>query len=413
MIQFEQFELANGLRCLVHVDESTPIAAVNLIYDVGARDEAPERTGFAHLFEHLMFAGSKNAAEFDEYVQNAGGESNAFTNNDMTNFYITLPIENLETALWLESDRMLALRINKKSLRTQQKVVVEEFKETTLNEPYGDMWHRLSAMVYTTHPYRWPVIGQDFSHIENATLEEVKTFYQQYYCPNNAIMVIASRLTRAEMEPLVVKWFGDIPRSDTPMRQLPIEPPQTEIRTQTVEANVPLDAVYMAWRSPARLDADYYAVDLLTDVLSGGSSSRLYQRLVKELRLFSEIDCYQTGSLDPGVILIEGKLMAGVSLETAQNAIWAELETIRNEKVSVEEIQKIKNRLESQQTFGDVGAMNKAMNLAFYALIGNPALINTDIEQYQKVTSDDIQRVAMQYLSIQQANVLCYKATAA
>jgi zinc protease len=413
MIEFKRVVLENGLRVLVHEDNSTPVVAVNLLYDVGSRDENSERTGFAHLFEHLMFSGSKNAKEFDSFIQQAGGESNAFTNTDMTNFYATVPAENLETLLWLESDRMLALNINNKALNTQRKVVVEEFKETTLDEPYGDVWHHLSDMVYKKHPYRWPVIGLEPRHIEEATLTDVKDFYKKHYTPNNAIIVVTGNLEKAGNTEGVIrkveKWFGEIPKGDVPSRNLPKEPQQKKTIRKIVEANVPVEALYLAFRSPDRLDKDYYATDLLTDILSSGSSSRFYRRLLKEKRLFSEIDCYLTGSIDPGIILIEGKNTEGVTLEAAEEAIWAELETLKHELVSETELQKLKNKIESQQAFGDAGALNKAMNLAYYELIGNANLINEEAKKYNVITVEDIQKAAQKMFRKENSSVLIYK----
>lgn len=413
MIDFQRFILNNGLRVIVHEDNSTPLVAVNLLYDVGSRDENPTRTGFAHLFEHLMFAGSANVPDFDQPIQHAGGENNAFTNNDMTNFYASVPAENLETLLWIESDRMLALSINARTFNVQRKVVVEEFKETTLNEPYGDMWHLMSEMVYKVHPYRWPVIGLEPKHIEEANLTEVKDFYKKFYVPNNAILVVAGNLEKCGGTEGVIQrienWFGNIPKGAVPLRELPTEPPQTSSIGKVVESNVPLEALYIAFRSPARRDDDYYAVDLLTDVLSNGSSSRFYRRLLKEQRLFSEIDCFQMGNIDPSVVVIEGKPSEGTSLEKAEAAIWEELELLKNDLIAENELQKLKNRIESQQAFGDAGALNKAMNLAYYELLGDANLINTEINNYNKVSAQDIQRVAIEIFTKENSTVLFYK----
>ncbi len=413
MIDFQRFILNNGLRVIVHEDNSTPLVAVNLLYDVGSRDENPTRTGFAHLFEHLMFAGSANVPDFDQPIQHAGGENNAFTNNDMTNFYASVPAENLETLLWIESDRMLALSINARTFNVQRKVVVEEFKETTLNEPYGDMWHLMSEMVYKVHPYRWPVIGLEPKHIEEANLTEVKDFYKKFYVPNNAILVVAGNLEKCGGTEGVIQrienWFGNIPKGAVPLRELPTEPRQTSSIGKVVESNVPLEALYIAFRSPARRDDDYYAVDLLTDVLSNGSSSRFYRRLLKEQRLFSEIDCFQMGNIDPSVVVIEGKPSEGTSLEKAEAAIWEELELLKNDLIAENELQKLKNRIESQQAFGDAGALNKAMNLAYYELLGDANLINTEINNYNKVSAQDIQRVAIEIFTKENSTVLFYK----
>ena len=415
MIEYQRLILENGLRVIVHEDNSTPLVAVNLLYDVGSRDENPERTGFAHLFEHLMFGGSKNAPDFDDPIQRAGGDNNAFTNNDMTNFYATVPAENLETLLWLESDRMLQLSINKKSLNTQRKVVVEEFKETTLNEPYGDVWHHIGDMVYKKHPYRWPVIGLVPQHIEEAELTDVKDFFKTFYVPNNAILTVAGNFTKIKdgtegVVRMVEKWFSTIPKGDVPKRQLPQEDPQTEQIRRTIEANVPLDALYILFHAPPRTHPDYYALDLLTDVLASGASSRFFRKLLKEKRLVSEIDCAQTGYIDPGLVIVDGKPTEGVTLEQMEAAIWEELELIQNEPIAEEELQKLKNRVESQQAFGDVGAMNKAMNLAFYELIGNAELINKEVDHYLSIQVADIQRVAKTIFRKENSSVLYYKA---
>jgi zinc protease len=414
MIAFERYFLKNGLRVIIHEDNSTPLVAVNVLYDVGSRDENPNKTGFAHLFEHLMFAGSENVPDFDQPIQQAGGENNAFTNNDMTNFYTTVPAENLETLLWLESDRMLALNINTKALNVQRKVVVEEFKETTLDEPFGDMWHHLSDMVYKVHPYKWPVIGLIPEHIQKARLADVSLFYKKYYTPCNAVFVVAGNLSsigsNEGTKNYIEKWFSDIPSGEKYVRQLPQEPVQNEERRQILKANVPLNALFMAFHAPSRLHDDYYVVDLMTDVLSNGSSSRFYRRLLKEKRLFSEIDCYQSGTLDPGLVMIEGKPTEGVSLEAAEAAIWEELEILKNELVTEHELQKLKNKIESQQAFGDAGALNKAMNLAFYELIGNADLINTEYTFYQKVQVQDILRLAKSVFKKENCSVLWYEA---
>jgi predicted Zn-dependent peptidase len=351
MVHFTRTILSNGLRVLVHVDKTTPLVSVNVTYFVGSRDEKPDKTGFAHLFEHLMFAGSKNVPDFDDPLQHAGGENNAFTTNDYTTFYEILPVENLETALWLESDRMLALNISKKSLDVQRKVVVEEFKETCLNEPYGDSWHHLSELMYHKHPYRWPVIGLAPEHVENATIEDVRTFYKSWYTPSNAVLSIAGNVDPDAVALLAEKWFGNIPAGVVPERQIPVEPPQESPAWREVMANVPLPAVFMAFRTPSRLDPDFYAVDLLSDVLAQGHSSRLYRRLLKERQIFSQIDAYITANLDPGLLVVEGRPATGVSMETAIAAIWEELELLKTEMLETRELQKIQHKFESTVVF--------------------------------------------------------------
>ncbi len=390
MIQFEKFTLANGLRVIVHQDLSTPMAVMNIMYDVGARDEDPERTGFAHFFEHLMFGGSVNVPNYDEPLQMAGGENNAYTTNDLTNYYIQLPAENLETAFWLESDRMLSLAFGEKSLETQRKVVMEEFKEHYLTKPYGDVWHKMRELAYKIHPYRWMTIGKELSHIENAKLEDVKNFFFKHYRPVNAVLVVAGNVTTEKVKELTEKWFGDIPAGEPYKRNLPQEPEQTEERKQEIKANVPLDALYKCWHMPGRLDKRYYIIDLLTDILSGGGSSRLYQSLVKEKQFFSNIECHHFGSTENGLVVIEGKLVKGVKMEDAEKAVEAELEKMKNELVSETELQKVKNKTESMIAFEDMSVMSRAQSLAYYEILGDASWMNFELEKYATVTTEDI-----------------------
>ena len=390
MIQFEKFTLANGLRVIVHQDLSTPMAVMNIMYDVGARDEDPERTGFAHLFEHLMFGGSVNVPEYDEPLQMAGGENNAYTTNDLTNYYIQLPAVNLETAFWLESDRMLSLAFSKKSLDVQRKVVCEEFKEHYLTKPYGDVWHKMRELAYKKHPYRWMTIGKELSHIENAQLEDVQRFFFKHYRPANAVMVVAGDVNTGKVKELAEKWFGDIPSGEKYKRNLPQEPEQKEERKLEVRSNVPLDALYKCWHMPGRLDRRYYIIDLLTDILSGGGSSRLYQSLVKEKQLFSNIECHHFGSTDNGLVVIEGKLVKGVKMEEAEKAVEAELEKMKNELVSEAELQKVKNKTESMIAFEDMSVMSRANSLAYYEVLGDASWMNFELEKYGSVTTEDI-----------------------
>ena len=410
MIKYERFVLENGLRVIVHEDNSTPMAAINVLYNVGARDESPDKTGFAHLFEHLMFGGSANIPDFDEPIQNAGGENNAFTNNDITNFYTLLPAGNIETALWLESDRMMSLNFDQEVLDVQRRVVIEEFKETCLNQPYGDVWHHLSEMAFKVHPYNWPTIGKIPKHVEDATMEDVKDFFFKYYRPNNAILSIAGNVKAEEIKAMTQKWFGDIPKGDIPERRLPIEPPQLRLEKKIQEASVPVDAIYLVFHIPERLHKDYYAIDLLSDILCNGSSSRLYRRLLKEQQLFTSIDCYVTGSIDPGLIVVEGKPSEGVTLEQAESAIWEELNKIKAELVETEELEKVKNKIESTMVFAETNVLNKAMNLAFYELLGDVELTNQEIKYYEEVKIDDIQRVAQTFLTEENCCELYYKA---
>lgn len=394
MIQFSRFELANGLRVIVHEDPSTPMAAVNVLYNVGARDESPDKTGFAHLFEHLMFSGSANVPDFDEQIQLAGGENNAYTTNDTTNFYSVVPSENLEMIFWLESDRMMSLNINEAALDVQRKVVVEEFKESCLNQPYGDAWHHIAELAYEVHPYRWPTIGKVPQHIEEATLEDVRDFYHAFYRPNNAVLAVAGNVTIDKIKDLCEKWFIDVPTGIVPDRQLPTEPPQLKIHKRFNQKNVPADALYLAFHVPGRDHPDYYVVDLLSDLLCNGGSSRLFRRLLKEQKIFNQIDAYISGSIDPGLLIIEGRPMQGVSLEKAEAAIWKELEQIKAEGLAVQELRKLQNKAESTLIFSETGALNKALNLAFFEVLGNADLINAEVDLYNKITCEDMQRVA-------------------
>jgi len=390
MIQYEKFILDNGLRVLVHEDKSTPMAVLNVLYDVGAKDESPDKTGFAHLFEHLMFGGSKNIPSYDEPLQVAGGENNAFTTNDLTNYYCQLPAENIETAFWLESDRMLSLAFSKKSLEVQRKVVCEEFKEHYITKPYGDVWHKMRELAYITHPYRWMTIGASLKHVEDATLEDVKAFFNKHYTPSNAIMVVAGNIEPAQMKLLAEKWFGSIPAGEKYNRQLPIEPKQTSSRTLEVTSNVPLDALYKCWHMPSRMDERYYAAELISDILGGGGSSRLFQSLVKEKQLFSNIDCYHFGSTDAGLMTIEGKIVKGVNIKDAENALMEEINKIVENGISVSELEKVKNKAESALAFEDMSLMNRASNIAMYENLGEAELINTELSKYQAVTAEEI-----------------------
>lgn len=408
MIQFERFQLENGLKVIVHKDPSTPMAVVDILYDVGARDEDPARTGFAHLFEHLMFGGSINIPDYDEPLQLAGGENNAYTTNDLTNYYCQLPTDNLETAFWLESDRMLSLAFGEKSLDVQRKVVSEEFKEHYLNKPYGDAWHLLREMAYTQHPYRWMTIGKELKHIEEAKLEDVKSFFFKHYTPANAIMVVAGNVETPQVKELAEKWFGGIPSGNKYVRNLPQEPVQTQERRMTVKRDVPLDALYKCWHMPSRSEQAYYVTDLITDILGGGTSSRLYQALVKEQKLFSNVECYHFGSLDKGLLAIEGKLVKGVSPEAAETGIEKVLDGIRNQMVEEKELQKVKNKSESLMAFEDMSLMNRANSLAYYELLGDANLMNQELQQYNKVTTQDVMTLSQQLFAKENSNTLYY-----
>lgn len=408
MVNFERFTLDNGLRVIVHRDTSTPMAVVNVMYDVGAKDENPDKTGFAHLFEHLMFGGSINIPVYDEPLQMAGGENNAYTTNDLTNYYIQLPAENLETAFWLESDRMLSLGFSENSLEVQRKVVCEEFKEHYLNKPYGDAWIRLRDLAYKVHPYRWMTIGKELSHIENAQLQDVKDFFFKHYRPVNAILVVAGNVTVDQVKELSQKWFGPIESGEKYTRQLPGEPAQTAPRKLEVRSDVPLDALYKCWHIYSRMDHGYYVADLITEVLSGGGSSRLFQSLVKEKKLFSNIECYHLGTTDAGLLTIEGKLVKGVKIEDAEAAIQEEIEKLQSEQISEDELQKVKNKTESMIAFEDMSLMNRANSLAYYELLGDASLMNSELDRYNKVTIEDIQKESKKIFREENSNTLWY-----
>ncbi|MFI5150103.1 MAG: M16 family metallopeptidase [Bacteroidia bacterium] len=410
MIQFERYTLSNGLRVIVHTDPSTPLACINILYDVGARDEDPERTGFAHLFEHLMFGGSVNIPSYDEPLQRVGGENNAFTSNDITNYYLTLPSSNLETGFWLESDRMLSLAFSEKSLEVQRSVVIEEFKQRYLNQPYGDVWLLLRPLAYKVHPYQWCTIGKEIKHIEEAVMEDVKAFFKKHYTPNNAILIVAGNIEPAEVKRMAEKWFAPIPSVPKPARNLPAEPQQKEYRQLRVKRDVPSSALYMAFHMCSRRDAAYQTMDLISDLLSRGNSARLYNTLVKEQKLFSEVNAYLMGDIDKGLFMVSGKLSAGVSFEQAEKAVFDELNKLCNTVVSEHELQKVKNKMESTFLFGELNVLDKAMNLAYFELLGEAGDINKEVGKYMAVTASGIQQTAQQVLRKENCSSLYYEA---
>lgn len=401
--------LDNGLRLVHHEDRSTQMVALNIVYDVGARDEHPDHTGFAHLFEHLMFGGSVHIPDYDAPLQSAGGENNAWTNNDITNYYLTIPKPNVETAFWLESDRMLELAFSEQSLEVQRGVVMEEFKQRCLNQPYGDVGHLIRPLAYRVHPYRWPTIGKELSHIENATLDDVKAFFFRFYAPNNAVLAVTGNITWEETVALTEKWFGPIPRRNVPVRNLPQEPVQTQARRQTVEQPVPLDALFMAYHMCPRRHPDYYAFDILSDILSNGRSSRLNRRLIQEEKLFSSIDAYIAGTRDAGLLHINGKPADGVPLETAEAAVRRELLLLQQTAIEEQELEKVKNKFESTQIFGNINYLNVATNLAWFELTGQAEDIDREVQQYRAVTAEQLKRVAQDAFREENSVVLYYK----
>lgn len=408
MIHFEEFVLSNGLKVIVHPDFSTSMAAVNMLYKVGSRDEDPSQTGFAHLFEHFMFEGSVNIPHFDGPLQRAGGENNAFTSNDITNYYDILPSNNLETAFWLESDRMLSLAFEEESLETQKSVVMEEFKEHYINQPYGDVWHKMSALAYKVHPYRWPVIGLTLEHIEKVKMRSAKDFFFKYYRPNNAVLVVAGNVQTTEVRQLAEKWFGEIPAGERWERNIPQEPEQTERRLLEVHADVPVNAIYMAYKMCARTHPDYYATDLLRDILSTGDSSRLYNALVKEKKLFSSIAAYTTETVDNGLLMVEGKLNKDVTMQAAEKAVEEVLAEIASHGVEQRELEKVQNKIESYIAFGETNVLNRAMNLAYHEMLGNASDVNLEIKKYKSVTTQAIRETASRVFRKENANVIYY-----
>jgi len=411
MIDFTEFSLNNGLRVIVHEDPTVQIAVMNILYDVGSRDEQPEKTGFAHLFEHLMFGGSVNVPNYDDPLQLVGGENNAFTNTDITNYYLTLPATNIETGFWLESDRMLSLSFDPKVLEVQRKVVIEEFKQRYFNQPYGDVWLKLRPLAYHHHPYQWATIGKEISHIENATMDDVKNFFYAHYVPNNAILVVAGNVSVDLVKTLSEKWFGPIPAGKPRERKIQPEPPQLEKRFKEVEAKVPADAFYKAWHMPGRFHDTYYAIDLLSDILSRGQSSRLYQKLIKEKEIFTSLSSFVMGTIDPGLLLISGRIKPGISLQQAEVEVQQIIDEVLLDGVSEEELTKVKNQAESSIEFAEVEVMNRAMNLAFAKLSGNANLVNREIELIENVTIQDINDVAKMIFKEANASTLYYKAS--
>lgn len=410
MIKIERHILDNGLTVIAHVDRSTPLAALNVLYKVGARNEDPQRTGFAHLFEHLMFGGSKNIPLYDSPLQMVGGDNNAFTSNDITNYYLTLPANNIETGFWLESDRMLELAFSPESLEVQRKVVIEEFKQRYLNQPYGDIPLLARPLAYKVHPYQWPTIGKDVAHIEQATLEDVKDFFYSHYAPNNAIVTVTGNIDPQEIFRMAEKWFGPIPRRQLKNAVVPREPEQTELRELHVTRPVPADYIQLMFHMPGRVEPGYQVADLLSDLLANGQSSRLVQSLMKEKQLFSDINAYISGDNDPGLFTVTGNLLPGTSMETAYQAIWDELNKLKEEPVGDYELQKVKNRVESVVVFSEISFLNKAMNLAHYEMIGQAEDINREVELYRSITQEDLQNQACRLFRPENCSVLYYHA---
>jgi zinc protease len=410
MVNFERYVLKNGLRLLVHPDPTTPMATVCVTYNVGTKNEDPERTGFAHLFEHLMFSGSKNAPNFDGIIQNAGGENNAFTNQDMTVYYDIVPLNNLDAALWLEADRMENLKLTQKSLNRERKVVVEEFKETCLDEPYGDIWHHIGPLLYQNHPYSVPTIGKDIRHIENAELADVEAFYRNFYCPSNAILTVSGNIAPEEVLKKVELYFGDIPPGNPIFKDIPKEKEQTGVRKITVESNVPTSAIFMVFHNAERVSSDYYFDEVLSDILGEGDAALIYKKLVKEKEIFSEADVYITGTIDPGLFILEGKLNENISFETAEAALWSLLDDMKENPLSESDLTRLQNRIEHNLEFAEVTAFHKAVNLGLYELLGNASWINEEGARYRAITVEDLHLRAKELFKADRVSVIYYKA---
>ncbi len=408
MIRFERHKLANGMRVLVHRDEGTPMVTVNILYDAGSRDEYPGSTGFAHLFEHLMFGGTTAVPVFDIPVMMAGGENNAFTSNDITNYFITLPANNLETALWLEADRMRGLDLNEERLSNQKSVVTEEFRQRYLNQPYGDLMLLLRPLAYQVHPYRWPAIGMDISHIEKADLASARRFYDRYYNPSNAILSIAGRVNPDDIFALAEKWFGNIPGGTTDRRSLPAEPLQDKRRELTVYRQVPAAHLLMAYHTGPRSSRDFYILDLMTDILAGCDSARFPSLLVRQKELFSDADIYLSGDADPGLVIFSGRLRDGTDIRMAEEAVTAELNRIIEESVTPAELDKARNRYESHRLMSYLSAANKAFNIAYHEVLGDAEGINTEKEQYMSVTAGEISEASRKTFRTENSNIIHY-----
>ena len=409
MIYFNRFSLENGLKVLVHEDNSSPLVAMNILYDVGSKDEEPEMTGLAHLFEHLMFGGSVNIPDFDKPLQMVGGENNAFTNNDITNYYLTVPAENIETAFWLESDRMLGLNFSQKNLDIQKNVVIEEFNQRYLNQPYGDAILKLRPLAYKVHPYRWPAIGMDINHVAGVSLENIQEFFYSHYAPNNAIIAISGKITLDDAAKLTTRWFGPIPFRKVTRRKLPAEPIQDEKRNITIEKDVPSDALYKVWHIGPRNNSDFHTLDLITDLLAGGKSGRLHTKLVRDKKMFSEINAYITSDIDPGLVILQGKLMKGIDIQNADEAVNEVVSRLQENNNLEDEMEKVMNKFESSTVFSNTSILNKAVSLAYYELLGNPDLINQEVDTYRSVTSDMVFEAAKKYFRPSNCSTLYYK----
>lgn len=410
VINYKLHTLANGLRVAANRDRNSKLAAINLLYCVGARNEDPDHTGFAHLFEHLMFRGTRRIPDFDTPVQMACGENNAFTNNDYTDFYITLPTANVETALWLESDRMTGLRLSRRKFEAEKRVVIEEYNQRYLNQPYGDQMMLMRALRYRVHPYRWATIGLTPDHIAAATIDEAERFYRRYYRPSNAILSFSGDMEEERFFELAEKWFGAIADEPFVADTLPVEPEQTEARRLEVERDVPATAIAIIFPMGDRQSRDFYLLDLVSDLLAGGESARLYDALVRHRRLFGSVNAYISGDVDAGMFVMTGQVAAGVDVADAEAALWDELHRLQNERVEEYELEKVRNKFEAGVLFGELNVMNKAMNLGYYSMLGLPSLINGEVAIYRSITAEEIMEGCRRIFTPERSSTLIYRA---
>lgn len=411
MIAYQEFTLENGLRVLVHEDADIPTAVVNILYDVGSRDEEADKTGLAHFFEHLMFGGSVHVPSYDLAAHRAGAHVNAFTCPDFTNYYLTLPAENIETAFWLESDRMMQLSFCPQVLERERKVVIEEFKQRYLNQPYGDVWLKLRPLAYRKHPYRWATIGKEIAHIESFSTSEVRNFYNKYYLPNNAVMVVGGNVRFEAVKQMVKKWFDEIPPGKVPPRILPEEPRQTACRRQNASGNVPQNAIYLSYHMCRKTDAAYHATDLLNDLLGRGKSSRLYDALVKKRPLFSAINAYLSDSFDEGLFTISGHLNPNTTHEQAEFAVLEVLESLKNQPIQAENLKKVKAQAETTALVSKMDILNRCIYLAQGCVLGDPDLVNKETLKIRQVTPTQVKKVAKEILTEDNLSVLYYHKT--
>ena len=422
-LQFQRHILANGLRLIVHEDHSTPLASCNVVYNVGSRDENPDMTGMAHLFEHFMFTGSRNIADFDAQLQRVGAINNAYTTQDITHYYITLPAVNIEHALWLESDRMLELAFQQEKLDIQKHVVIEEFKENFLNRPYGDMWMLYNQFYFQKHPYQWLPIGKEISHIEKVTMDNMKAFFYTFYRPNNAVLTISGNVKFEEIVPLVEKWFGAIPAGpvssvetrhgtslqDTREKQFPQEDPPTQHRLFEVHRKVPADMLFKGWPTCGRLDSDFYAYDMLSDLFGSGQSSYLYKKFVMEEAVFTDISAYITGTLDPGIFIIGGRPAEGVSIEEADQKLNDFLYQLPENCISAHDLQKVKNRVESIILQNDIKIEDRSSSLAVAESFSCAEDFNDETNRYFAVTEEQINTLCHNIFRQEQEATMFYR----